>query len=244
MSMSEQLSMTTWEMKLSWNGEETELDHVQKRIELPLIDKDGMKLLPLHGFDWELSPGEVQREAELLIECLNGELRLEGINGSFTPSGLYRNEPDGKATQYVFGEGVSQLRIGVFFQVTCYDKDGNPIPESPLQPKPLPGVGLKNPQLRKALGLVARVEVDDWPTLYKIVELIITSGAPLKDWGLSKQLDKVKDVANNPHAIGDKARHAVAKGSGSKARMTFDQAKACVFQAVQKWITHESDKLK
>ena len=68
------------------------------------------------------------------------------------------------------------------------------------------------------------------------------SAKNLKEWGLKKTLDKVTSVANNPEAIGHKARHAVTKGTGSQVRMTFDQARAHVFKAVQKWIAHERDK--
>jgi len=242
MSMSEQLPPTAWEMKVSWNGSEMELQHLQQRIELPLVEKDGITSLPIEGFDREHSPALVQREAEDQLDCLNGALRLEGINGFFSPSGLRRNEPDGKSTQYVFLEGACSIGVTMSAWFTCYDKDGNLIPEPPIQPKPLTGAATQNPLVRQVLGLVSKIENEDWSTLYKIVEIILASGAPIKEWGLKKTLDKVTSVANNPEAIGHKARHAVTKGTGSQVRMTFDQARAHVFKAVQKWIAHERDK--
>lgn len=242
MSMSEPLPQTAWEMKVSWNGSEMELQHLQQRIELPLVEKDGITSLPIEGFDREHSPGLVQREAEDQLDCLNGALRLEGINGFFSPSGLLRNESGGKSTQYVFLEGACSIGVTMSAWFTCYDKDGNLIPEPPIQPKPLTGAATQNPRVRQVLGLVSKMEKEDWSTLYKIIEIILASGAPIKEWGLKKTLDKVTSVANNPEAIGHKARHAVIKGTGSQVRMTFDQAKAHVFKAVQKWVTHEIDK--
>lgn len=242
MIMSEQLPSTAWEMKVSWNGSEMELQHLQECIELPLVEKDGITSLPIKGFDREHSPGLVQREAEGLLECINGELRLEGAKGFFSPSGLHRNEPDGKSTQYVFMEGVCSIGVVMTASITCYDKDGNLIPDSPIPPKQLVGAATKNLRVRQLLGLVSKLQQDDWSTLYKIAEIAITSGAPLEEWGVKKMLEKVKSVANNPEAIGHKARHAVTKGSPSKVRMTFDQAKGDVFRVVQRWLAHESAK--
>lgn len=242
MSMSEQPPPPVWEMKVSWSSSEIELQHVQQRIELPLVEKDGGTRLPIKGFDREHSPGLVQREAEELLECLNGALRLEGITGFFSPSGLHRNEPDGKSTQYVFMEGACSIGVVMTASITSYDKDGNLIPDPPIQTKPLVGAATQNLRVRLLLGLVSKLQQDDWATLYKIAEIVITSGAPLEDWGIKKTLEKVKTVANNPEAIGHKARHAVTKGSPSKVRMTFDQAKTDVFRVVQQWLAHQSTK--
>lgn len=227
-------------MRVSWNGSEMELRQLKQRIELPLVEKDGITSLPIRGFDREHSPGLVQQQAKELLECINGELRLEGIAGFFCASGLHRNEPDGKSTQYVFLEGACSIGVVMTASFTCYDKDGNLIPEPPIQPKPLIGTATQSARVRQVLGFVAKLENEDWSSLYKIIEIIQASGAPVKEWGLKNTLDKVTAVANNPEAIGHRARHA--KGNGSKVRMTFAQAKDHVFRAVKKWVEYESSK--
>lgn len=240
MNMGEQVSSAVWEMSVNWNGSEVELGQLQRRIELPFVEKDGITSLPINGRDRDHSPERVQQEAEDLLVCLNGALRVEGVKGSFSLGVLRRNESGGKSTQYIFLESTCSIGIGATATITCYDKDGNLIPDPPVERKPLLGMGAQNSRVRQLLGFAAKLQQDDWPTLYKIVEIVINSGAPLREWGVKQVLDKVKDVANNPEAVGLKARHAVIKGSPSKARMTFDQARNEVFQVVQKWLEYES----
>ena len=236
--MTHDIDVTPWELRVQWSRSAEEFEYLQQRIEFPFVIRDGFTHLPIKGFEWSHDPGSVQKAAEEQLRCLNGQMVLGGIDGSFSPFGLHRHEPSGRSTQYIFAEGHCRVGICAWMSGECYDQGGNLISQADPPPKPIMD-GLENdPQVREVLGFLSELQQDDWGILYKIVELIIASGAPLKDWGMESALDKVKAVANNPIALGRRARHAVQKGSPAKARLTFDRAREIVFSAVRQWRAH------
>ena len=225
--------------KLRLTGDTLDLQYLAAALPMGdvLVINDGGRFYVTSKEADDVADAQVPEVARNLVARINGIGRLQNL--SFVPvefSGIY--EDDAGVT--VLG-GAAQIgvRAGTTAEVVVRDADGNVVPQPP---PPGPGrlaAAETNHDVAEVLEILGRPEPPNFAELYKIDEIIKSSGrlaAVLQSAGISDQERKrFKQTADHQDASGADSRHARNKQQPPKHPMSIGQAREMINKLVAVW---------
>jgi len=241
--------MAEWKVELQGDRFDLEeLPEIFHSSDLRVVEEDAKFFLKSHDFNSLASDGDVRRRAELLVERINGSMRVRMRN--------FKNVRI-EAVLYIDDQGVSHrnievhpepitMRSKVAGNVTLVTSQGGqaspPQPLAAKQPEAAwPDISDSDSRVATVLRLFAK-ELN-WSNLYKISEVIYEDqGKKIyeKRWATPEEVRKFRGTANCYGAIGDEARHAREEDPPPLTPMTLGKAEALIRGIARKWLEEKA----
>jgi len=228
-----------WRVKLS--GDRLTLEQIQEQLkgeEYQIIEDQGQFYLVSPSFNEVLGHAKIKEKAEIIINRLNGFLKLVlGLSSQLSISGVERCRDNGKTDQFIYLEPII-LEIKV------------------MTPK-IPGSETHKSKLAKYLILAERNENiallseilaigNDFPSIDKLIEIIEEDVGDLMfrlGWISKKKVKLIRRIANNARVLRGRARHAKLEWEPPGEKISLEEAKRLIFSLVEKWLAYKYNQL-
>lgn len=238
--------MHRWLIRLK--GHPFDLERLEETLTSPQVqvfEQEG------HYYLWSPAIGRFETEREIycyaagkLIPAINGLMRTHYPDFcNVEVDGVAKEAEDGSITHFVFAEVKLQAsaRVRCKASVVRVEANGTVVDDSPEPTKPTKegrwaGVLLEDERCLDAFRLFG-TKPNDWATLYKVLEIVESDGAPVTSWVSKNKVESFTRTANSPDAIGDDARHANRKKCLPPSKpMSIQEAQNLIRTILYRWI--------
>jgi hypothetical protein len=228
-------------------GDETDLDELTKvwtRPDLTIEKEDSSYILKSTHFALLISDREVRERAHELLIPINAGIKLDlgGLNPIKIAHAIQLN-PDGSKMIACSAEFSVHARFFASVQIT--KSDGTTIIyNSADSTVTLFNLAQSDPTVQKICQYLNQ-DFNSWHTLYKIYELIESSGLlPIQRGGVyRKKADLFRRTANNPSASGLNSRHAIDESPPEKP-MSLSEGQEFIKRIIHEWIETKRSTIK
>lgn len=196
----------------------------------------------------ENDPHEVLSLARAELQVLSGVLRF--TRNSLQPlkaGAVFRLRQDGVRDTFVFSHGVTGVHIEVGEpSVHILDVDGKPVPQPVNIPQSvrLSLLALNDPEVAKAMRLLASSTYSKWVEMYRLYEVVEESVGGQRElvkrnWCAVDAIRRFKHTANSVSALGDESRHGREDTNPPRDPMTHDEGTAFLNCILQSWFAEK-----
>jgi len=230
-----------WVAQLS--GDKSDLKELSKSLkddELRVVEQTGQYFLESEKFNGLATYKEVTSVATEILSLLTGSIKL--VLGGRTPikiASIIRICKNGRRDLF----GTSFVTVNTSIRTTSEIRGSNGTIKMSNQADEvlkLVKLGISDKKVAKALRLFG-TNKHDWVSLYRLYEVIeedigVIEKISRKKWATKKSINRFKQTANSPTAIGDASRHGKENTLAPSNPMKLSKAECLIEFILHNWL--------